>query len=385
MSIRITLANWDDGGALSRYAYQHTAEIFPAATVPRGAVTAPLALHNDPRVADWVVRDGDAGPVTLAAHVHRSLADGLIVVHRGAIVFESYPRMMPDRPHLLFSVTKAFVGTLVAILEARGSIDLDTTIDRYLPALRGSAWAGTPVRDLLEMASGMQGEEPGRGAAPDPLDPHYMMEASLGWLPKDPRQPPTVLRGDTRAWLASLQRLEPPGTRRAYASVNTAVLGWLIETVTDRPLATVLAEEIVGPMGAQSDALLATSPAGVPLAHAGLQMTLRDLARFGLLFTPSAPQLGAEPVISAALLARMQTGGRTRVFAATADGWERHGGYHWDAVTRDGDLIQAGFGNQKLFVSPTRDLVVAWVGVNASRATDRDVDLPLQRMASELF
>ncbi|HSG89460.1 MAG TPA: serine hydrolase domain-containing protein [Pseudomonadales bacterium] len=385
MSERITLDNWDDGGALSRYAYQHTAEIFPAAVISSGTATAPLQLVPDPRIGNWILGEDDRGAVTLDRHVARSLADGLIVVHRGRIVHETYPRMMPDAPHLLFSVSKVFVGTLIALLEDRGLVALEATAASYLPRLMGTDWADVNVRDLLEMAAGMEGAEAGAAAYTDPLDHNYMLEASLGWLQKDPRHPDTVRAGDTWGYIADLRRIEAPGTRRVYTSVNTMILAGIVEAVTGKPLARVLSDELVRRMGAQHDALIAVSPQGLPIAAAGMQMTLRDLARFGLLFTPSWTEVAREPVIPPSVLARMQTEGRPELFGAAPGDWRRHGAYQWDAVTRDGDLIKGGFGNQMLFISPSRDLVVAWVGVNGARADDIDVDLPLQRMVEELF
>jgi hypothetical protein len=37
-----------------------------------------------------------------------------------------------------------------------------------------------------------------------------------------------------------------------------------------------------------------------------------------------------------------------------------HNSYQWDVVTTDGDFYKGGVGGQGLYVSPSRDLVIAW-------------------------
>jgi hypothetical protein len=40
----------------------------------------------------------------------------------------------------------------------------------------------------------------------------------------------------------------------------------------------------------------------------------------------------------------------------------RHNAYQWDFVMDDGDFFKSGFRGQGLYVSPSRDLVVAYLG-----------------------
>ena len=122
-------------------------------------------------------------------------------------------------------------------------------------------------------------------------------------------------------------------------------------------------------MGAESDGIIAAPRRGVPIAHGGISSTLRDMARFGLLFTPSGRD-GMQPVISDSYLSKIQTGGRPAIFNADrednprkVDGEPaRHNTYQWDFVMQDGDFFKGGFGGQGLYVSPSRDLVIAFFG-----------------------
>ena len=107
----------------------------------------------------------------------------------------------------------------------------------------------------------------------------------------------------------------PSGEAFEYSSVNTFVLRWLVERVTGKPYAEVVAEEIWAAMGAESDALIVAPIRGVPIASSGISSTLRDVSRFGFLFTPSG-RAGVKPLVSDQHLQHIQAGGRPEIFAA---------------------------------------------------------------------
>ena len=139
------------------------------------------------------------------------------------------------------------------------------------------------------MASGMEGSETSIAAYTDPAHKHYQLEVSLGWRSPQPDMPQSVPQtGDTYRLLETFRREQPAGAEQVYTSANTALLAWLIETVTGRRLADAITERIWSMIGAEQDAFLLENARGIPIAHGGLAMTLRDVARFGLQFTPSA-------------------------------------------------------------------------------------------------
>jgi CubicO group peptidase (beta-lactamase class C family) len=206
------------------------------------------------------------------------------------------------------SVSKGYTSTLVAILEDRGLVDKNATIETYLPELIGSGWEGVSVLDILDMTSGIDCHESNKGSYSDPAECYYQYEASLGWL------------GATEAtfdspyeYLASLQSHRPAGEAFEYTSPNTFILSWLVERITGKTFVEVLSEEIWQRIGAESDGLLSSPRRGVPIAHGGISATLRDVARFGLLFTPSWNVVATEPVISPVYADKIQTGGRPEI------------------------------------------------------------------------
>jgi CubicO group peptidase (beta-lactamase class C family) len=279
-------------------------------------------------------------------------------------VLERYPRMRPGDRHLLMSVTKVFTSAIVGILERRGMLDLAQPVEEVIGELADSGWAGVTGHDVLNMASGIDCLEiDSPGAYTDPGHPSYRFEASLGWRP-------AAGEPDTYALVASLPSHRQPGQVYEYTSVNTFVLSWLIERVTGLSFAEVLGREIWSRGGFEVPAQLCTSATGAPASHGGISTTLRDLARFGMLFTPSGSLIADDAVIDDEYLRRIQTAPALRRPSTDLpdEATAAYGGRlppasrQWNRVMEDGDVFKSGFGGQGLYVSPARDLVIAFAG-----------------------
>jgi CubicO group peptidase (beta-lactamase class C family) len=163
--------------------------------------------------------------------------------------------------------------------------------------------------------------------------------------------------------------------------------------VTGRSYAELLSTEIWQRMGAESGAVITAPRRGVPIVHAGISSTLRDMARFGLLFTPSG-RGGEDPVVSQRYLDNIQKHGRPQVFRALLDEQDqlvdgeapRHNSYQWDFVMADGDFFKGGFGGQGLYISPSRDLVIAFFGAFDEHGKSHEMTRIARQLAkSELF
>jgi CubicO group peptidase (beta-lactamase class C family) len=355
------------GGAVSHYVWLNASEFFPSAAILRGPRHLELSVGSRPEIGGHEVRSRN-GPMPLDEYVRKAPVDGVIVVHRGNVVYETYPRMQPSDRHLTWSVSKVFASTLIDILERRGLIDVSKPVDAYLPELAESGWRGVPIRDVLDMSSGIGCREFVPGALNDPATCYYQFHASLGWSRRTSGSPASPYEH-----LAGMKRARPPGEALEYTSVDTFVLGWLAQEVTGTPYPELLEREIWRPMGAENDADILLGPSGAPAVHAGISLTLRDLARFGLLFTPSGRRApGGSDVVTDATIQRIRNSGRPDSFIGDIGqlmldnlGGERPASFtsrQWDFVTEEGDFSKAGWGGQGLYVSPRRDLVIAYYG-----------------------
>jgi CubicO group peptidase (beta-lactamase class C family) len=363
MPSELTLTNWDLGGEPSAWAYLHVDELFPATEIRPRRRPAELDRVELTSIAQFPVQPG----TSLEEYVAFGPVSGIVVVLGGRIAFERYPRMCPGDRHLLMSVTKVFASAIVGILEQRGLLDLGQPVDTVLFELAGSGWGGVTVGDVLGMASGIDCLEiDSPGAYTDPGHPYYRFEASLGWRPAEQEV-------NTYDLVAGLRSHRRPGQVYEYAGANTFVLSWLAERVTGLPFAEVLGREIWSRAGFEAPALLCTSASGAPASHGGLATTLRDLARFGMLFTPSGALITGSPVIDEEHVRRIQAGARLDLYRRREDDLPGYvtaaygrdlppAGRQWNFVMADGDLFKGGFGGQGLYISPGRDMVIAFAG-----------------------
>jgi CubicO group peptidase (beta-lactamase class C family) len=361
---RFDKATWNSERDLdfTRFAYLNTSQCFPHALIHRSGRVAGLqvALSADVGSTREMTH---AGEMTLDEWTSNHL-DGCIVIHEGKIIYEMYPQMRPRDKHIWWSVSKSVAGTIVGLLEEQGKVDVKQPIETYIPELADSEWKGTPVIDVLDMASGMTGlEADDPEAYTNPESPYGLFEASLGLQPATPRTLDSTYR-----YIATLTRQKPSGQRNEYTSVNTFVCAWLAEKVTGKPYAEIVSEMIWQKMGAESDGLLLVSQVGAPGAHGCINSTLRDLGRYGMLYTPAWKKVARKQVVSDALIKRIQMLGRPAIYEAGAPKpvWDGYMGEEclsatrqFDFVTKDGDFGKAGFHGQTLYISPSKNLVVA--------------------------
>lgn len=200
-------------------------------------------------------------------------SNALLIMKDGVIVHEQYLNNTDASTQFIaWSMTKSLTSVLVGCALEAGYIDsLDTPIDRYLPELRGGGYEGVTIRQVMQMRSGVDYEErydfanPGRAAS-----------NHINALVKNTARFADAAR--------TLPRLYEPGTRFQYKTIDTAVLGWLIERATDRSVAAYTASCLWEPLGAESDGFyIMDGPPGVgrEFSGAGFNATLRDFARFG--------------------------------------------------------------------------------------------------------
>jgi CubicO group peptidase (beta-lactamase class C family) len=163
------------------------------------------------------------------------------------------------------------------------------------------------------------------------------------------------------------QRWAEPGTGYQYSGVDTFVLGWLVERLTGLPFQAAFSREVWRHLGAEHDARIWAGRYGIPLTSGGFMSTVRDLGRFGLLFTPSYGIVAERRVISPRYLDLIVEGGRGELLDNARGGGNRgegvlHNVYQWDTVWDNGDFMKGGWAGQGLMINADKDLVAVWTG-----------------------
>ena len=226
---------------------------------------------------------------TLDDLLARSRTQGFLVIKDGKIVDERYFNGANDKSKFTsWSVAKSFTSTLVGLALADGKIkSLDEPVTNYLPELKGSGYEGVPIKDILEMSSGVKfNEEYGKDES----------DVMIMWRKTMDEESETLAD-----YAKSLGRAEVPGTKFVYRSIDTAVLGMLVKRVTGESLAGMLSQRIWQPLGMESDATWLTDQPGagaLEAAYCCINARLRDYGRFGLLFLNQG-KAGAKQVVPA--------------------------------------------------------------------------------------
>jgi len=293
----------------------------------------------------------------------KSTVMGVVIAHKGKIIFERYPRMEEHEKPIYWSVSKVLPATLLRIYEERKQLDVSKPIDFYLKELKDTSYAGIRIRNILDMASGLDCSD--NYETFESCYYLYSMSIGDGFRTEDAEDTPYDFVINTK-----IERNAPQGEIFSYSGVDTFVLAWLVEELSGMPYQDALSKEIWNKIGAESDASFIAPRYGIPISHGGFLANMRDMIRFGLLFTPSYKTVSEEKIISDDHIDLILTKGNPKLMqnlyqkipSANMPDDLRHNIYQWDAVYENGDFFKGGWAGQGLLINPTRDIVAVWTG-----------------------
>ena len=125
---------WTVYGPNMAWNFKNLHQLFPTVNVYRQGEVRQLLARQDKRIENFSVSVADKEKsFSDFLFSESSTAMGVLILHKGNIVFEAYPRMKPHEKPIYWSVAKSFVGVLVRILEEAGRIDVSRPIDEYIP------------------------------------------------------------------------------------------------------------------------------------------------------------------------------------------------------------------------------------------------------------
>jgi CubicO group peptidase (beta-lactamase class C family) len=372
------LANWQEP-PFNRWGFQHVRELIPTVRIERAPSPGPLPREE--RDVSGLAFEAEGRTWTLAESLDATYTDGFLILHRGRIVSELYRNgLTPSGTHLLMSVSKSIVATVAGILSGRGALDPDAAVTAALPELAATSWEGATVRHLLDMRAGTRFNE----EYADPTADVRVYEQVYLWRPRTE----AALPEDACTYMAGLANDRPHGGPFDYRSILTDMLGWVVERCGGARLAQLIERELWQPMGAEFDAEITVDGHGNAMADGGVCATLRDLARFGLLWL----ERGAGVVPEAWIADTLAGGDDSReAFAGSDHAAAYPGGFYRNKwwVMDPAVPFYAGHGinGQHVFVHPPAELVVAklstWPAADDA-ALDRITDAAVRALAAEL-
>lgn len=270
----------------------------------------------------------------------------LLVMRSGEVIFEDYPNQgSATRGWELASGTKSFTGVLGAAAIQDGLISSwDESAADTLNEWRDDDRRRITIRQLLSLTSGITGGPPAR--------------------------PPTY--ADAIAQLPQAA----PGERFAYGPTPFQIFGEIIRRKTNGDPLNYLTRRILAPLNIEPTAWRRGAD-GMPHMPSGAALTARDWARFGWLV-----QQGGEGRVDQAALRECFSGSRANPgyglsFWLLREGLVapgRNAGIEIDGAlsARFGGIsMAAGAGNQRLYLVPALDLVIARQATGILRALRR--------------
>lgn len=370
--VSFTAPHWIEGrGPHSTEIFSHLENYLPTALIEKGSMeTRELPENISSTLGQEILTSAFfEKETTLDQITDEKQINGVIVLHKGEIVYERYPEMDPSDRHFLGSVSKSFIGTVIGHLADEGKLNEQDPIGKHLSEFQGKPLEHVTIEHLLRMASGINCREhvKDRVSFTDPTHCFYQLLQHSEYFPA----PDSGFDESFMELLANAGEYEPAGQTYDYTSANSAILTAIAERIASQPFHELVQKYIWSKIGAEDDARVTLSKTGVAGSYGTMLMRLRDLARYGLAFTNDA----TTKIASERYLSQIHTGDK-ELFRSEDGTGERLWGkffegqgpnfqsYHWDVVFEDGDFTKFGLGGQCVYISPEKRLVIAFFSAN---------------------
>lgn len=323
--------------------YRNINRIFPTRIVSTG--DAVLELPEAPvELADVEVRTENTS-MTLDEYFVQQNVAGLLVLKDGKIAYERYGLgNSQDSRWISFSVTKSVVSMLVGAAIQDGYIEsVDEMVSDYLPRLKGTPYDQSTIRNILQMASGVEWNEDYADPASDVNNASWQTVALYNYLAQKPRD-------------------SEPGEVFNYNTAETNLVGTLLRSAIGNNLSTYLQEKIWQPFGMEADAWWTlTEPGGGEFGGCCINATLRDYGRLGLFALSQGHLPDGTPVLPDGWMTQ-----------STAPSVAYPGyGYLWWLGT-GGAYRATGIFGQGICIHPEQNVVVALHSARAVASNSED-------------
>lgn len=354
--MRVPMIDWDRP-PWNRWAFQHIRELLPTAAIPRGNSVSFLPEASGD-LGDFRYTGMNGAETSFAEMLDDTYTDAMLVWKDGKVLHESYHNgMRPETLHLLQSVSKSLTAAAAGTLIEAGLLDPAAPVTDVLPELEQTAWKGATLQQVMDMTSGVRFVETYEQRDSDV----GQMDYASGWKPGPEGM--DVSSWPTCIWdqiLGMKVKEAEHGSRFNYRSIETDLLAHVMERATGQRLPQILSQRLWQPLGAAQDANITVDRAGYGLASGGISVTLRDLARFGLMLLNKG-RVDGRQVIPEAWIKDIRHGTHGLYDAENAKSWP-NGAYRnqfWVEDSRLGRHFCFGVFGQMVMVAPDTGLMAA--------------------------
>ena len=293
---------------------------------------------------DVKIRVDDAS-MTVDEYFTRQSVAGLLVLKDRKILYERYGLgNTEDSRWISFSVAKSIVSMLIGAAIKDGYIDsVDEKVSDYLPRLKGSSYDQSSIKNVLQMASGVEWNE-------DYADPNSdVARATWGTT-------------DLYDYLRHKPRDAKPGEVFNYNTAETNLAGTLLRSAIGNNLSTYLTAKIWQPFGMESDAVWnLTEAGGGEFGGCCINATLRDYGRLGLFALGDGRLADGTQVLPS---------GWMQESTMPSKGYRGYGYFWW---LTDKDIFTAtGIFGQGIYINREENVVIALHSARGDASKDSD-------------
>ena len=381
---QVTLANWREPG-FARWSFSHMRQLLP--TSPIMAASPPLDLNEARQdLGSMRFTGADGKDMTLDTFLRNSQTDCFAVMQNGQLIYDWFDGFgAPDRPHIVFSVSKSLTALVVGVLVDQGVLDVTRTISAYVPEVAGSAYEDATLRQLLDMTVASSFVEDYE----DVTGVFMAYRRASAWNPVEEGHTTDGLR----AFLAKMPAAgdgQKHGEIHHYCSPHTDMLGWVIERVSGMSLSTLFSQLVMQPCGTRHESYITLDTFGAPRAAGGYCMAVHDLLQIAEM-TRCEGALGGQQIVPASWISEFRNYADSRAWLKQKKGEGPRlfpkGTYRakWYKPGFDEDEYCAiGIHGQWIWVNPKRETVIVRMASNGTAIdtdTDRDLLCALQAVA----
>jgi CubicO group peptidase (beta-lactamase class C family) len=268
---------------------------------------------------------------------HRSVA--FLVIKNDIMVYETYfAGYESTSTFTTFSAAKSFVSALVGIAIDEGYIySTSQSITFFLKEIESPEFDKITIEDLLNMRSGIDFNE--------------------GYFNPFAEMPKYYYGTNLLKYIKKLKVKEKPDLEYDYISVNTILLGLIVERATNTKLPEYLSKKIWQPLGMESDGSWSVDNMKDQTVKANccINGLARDFAKFGSLYLKKGNWNGTQ-IVPERWVERS-----TSIINDSRDSQGYPYTYQW-RVLENGCFFAKGILGQYIFVNPDQNLVFVRLG-----------------------
>ncbi|MCH8176271.1 MAG: serine hydrolase [Proteobacteria bacterium] len=310
--------------------FRNWASLYPTREIRAGSYQLELP-RNEVDFSDlrYTVADQSFSIEDFMLHNH---VGGLLVIKNGSIKLERYGLgNTEDSLWVSYSMSKSATSMLLGAAIQDGYIaSVDDMVTDYLPRLKGSSYDEVSLKDVLQMASGVEWDE-------DYADPN-----------SDVATYPSGEVIELLRFLGNKERVAEPGDVFNYNTGETDLVGAIVRAAIGNNLASYIENKIWQPFGMESDANWATHGNGGERGGCCMNATLRDYGRIGMFAMNGGVLADGTRVVPQGWMQESTTSSKGNA------GY----GYLWWLL--EGPAFQAiGIYGQGIYINPETETVIA--------------------------